>query len=141
MSLIHVVTYFLDLVARPNGLAFSGGDLVRLLHSGRFIVLVCAIIVVVVYNILIVRRRSVRTEDVRHIHPRVLRIGFQVERSCQRMNRRDSREIRYFLLYYRYFLFILDRYTGRSRQEKLNYAAVGITRTMTEFVNEHARNK
>ena len=53
--LLRVVTYFLDLVAGPDGFAFGGGDLVGLLDGGRLVVLVVvAIIVAGVRNIIIV---------------------------------------------------------------------------------------
>lgn len=79
MSLIHVATYFLDPVAGPYGFAFRRGNFVCLLDGRRIIVLVVIIIIAAVHNTVVVSRRGVRTEDVRGIHPRVLRIGFQVE--------------------------------------------------------------
>lgn len=68
---ISVVTYFLDFIAGPDGLPFCRGDLVCLLDGRRLIVLV-----VVVYHGLDVLR-GVGAEDVRRIHPRVLRVCFQ----------------------------------------------------------------
>lgn len=87
MPIKRVVTYFLDLIAGPYGLAFRGGDLVSFLDGGRLVILGIVVVVaggvlvvvVAVREVLVAHRVAVG--DVRRVHPRVLRVSFQGERS------------------------------------------------------------